>query len=109
MYNQRDIYRIHLDNQTKFHRDILCRNHIITRSLTNCCCIFKKKIVSEYDQEIPQSQNAYNPVAPRGTFMVNYTLDTTVLSAKSDSDPQCSLSGFALLISSVNSLKECAH
>ena len=24
------------------------------------------KIVSEYDQEIPQSQTAYNPVAPRG-------------------------------------------
>ena len=24
------------------------------------------KIVSEYDQEIPQSQNADNPVAPRG-------------------------------------------
>ena len=25
-----------------------------------------KKIVSEYDQEIPQSQTADNPVAPRG-------------------------------------------
>ena len=24
------------------------------------------KIVSEYDQEIPQSQTAHNPVAPRG-------------------------------------------
>ena len=24
------------------------------------------KIVSEYDQEIPQSQNADNPMAPRG-------------------------------------------
>ena len=24
------------------------------------------KIVSEYDQEIPQSQTAANPVAPRG-------------------------------------------
>ena len=24
------------------------------------------KIVSEYDQEIPQSQTANNPVAPRG-------------------------------------------
>ena len=24
------------------------------------------KIVSEYDQEIPQSQTAYNPMAPRG-------------------------------------------
>ena len=25
-----------------------------------------KKIVSEYDQEIPQSRTAYNPKAPRG-------------------------------------------
>ena len=34
-------------------------------------CIIKKasmlaKIVSEYDQEIPQSQTADNPIAPRG-------------------------------------------
>ena len=54
-----------------------------------------------------------NCIQPRGTARDIYvklsTLDTTVLSAKSDSDPQCSLSGFALLISSVNSLKECAH
>ena len=28
--------------------------------------IVKLKIVSEYDQEIPQSQTADNPVAPRG-------------------------------------------
>ena len=27
---------------------------------------FDLKIVSEYDQEIPQSQTADNPVAPRG-------------------------------------------
>ena len=27
---------------------------------------FELKIVSEYDQEIPQSQTADNPVAPRG-------------------------------------------
>ena len=27
---------------------------------------FDTKIVSEYDQEIPQSQTADNPVAPRG-------------------------------------------
>ena len=27
---------------------------------------FVSKIVSEYDQEIPQSQTADNPVAPRG-------------------------------------------
>ena len=30
-------------------------------------CIYEiSKIVSEYDQEIPQSQTADNPVAPRG-------------------------------------------
>ena len=28
--------------------------------------LFNTKIVSEYDQEIPQSQTADNPVAPRG-------------------------------------------
>ena len=30
------------------------------------CFPIYKKIVSEYDQEIPQSQTADNPVAPRG-------------------------------------------
>ena len=30
------------------------------------CFFFLSKIVSEYDQEIPQSQTADNPVAPRG-------------------------------------------
>ena len=35
------------------------------RSATACCFI-PSKIVSEYDQEIPQSQTADNPVAPRG-------------------------------------------
>ena len=29
-------------------------------------CTFLAKIVSEYDQEIPQSQTADSPVAPRG-------------------------------------------
>ena len=30
------------------------------------CTMEITKIVSEYDQEIPQSQTADNPVAPRG-------------------------------------------
>ena len=30
------------------------------------CLTCHSKIVSEYDQEIPQSQTADNPVAPRG-------------------------------------------
>ena len=29
-------------------------------------CLLSLEIVSEYDQEIPQSQTADNPVAPRG-------------------------------------------
>ena len=33
------------------------------------CCrrFFKPKIVSEYDQELPQSQTADNPMVPRGS------------------------------------------
>ena len=30
------------------------------------CRVLIKKIVSEYDQEIPQSQTADNPKVPRG-------------------------------------------
>ena len=39
-----------------------------TISLKLCNRVFDQstKIVSEYDQEIPQSQTADNPVAPRG-------------------------------------------
>ena len=35
--------------------------------LTNTYCA-TRKIVSEYDQEIPQSQTADNPMAPQGTI-----------------------------------------
>ena len=35
-------------------------------SCTYFCLSLTAKIVSEYDQEIPQSQTADNPVAPRG-------------------------------------------
>ena len=35
---------------------LVCHNHWLVAS----------EIVSEYDQEIPQSQTADNPVAPRG-------------------------------------------
>ena len=47
----------------------------VTRYVVPCSVSFKikwqakttgPKIVSEYDQEIPQSQTADNPVAPRG-------------------------------------------
>ena len=31
----------------------------------------ESKIVNEYDQEIPQSQTADNPVAPRGRAALN--------------------------------------
>ena len=36
---------------------------LLPKSLIFLFCL---KIVSEYDQEIPQSQTADNPVAPRG-------------------------------------------
>ena len=37
-------------------------------AINACFCLKYRipKIVSEYDQEIPQSQTADNPVAPRG-------------------------------------------
>ena len=43
----------------------------VNLDLPNARCLTEsatksKKIVSEYDQEIPQSQTADNPVAPRG-------------------------------------------
>ena len=37
---------------------------LVAQSVT--CLATDAKIVSEYDQEIPQSQTADNPVAPRG-------------------------------------------
>ena len=37
-------------------------------------CFFFKKKVSEYDQEIPQSQTADNPVAPRGILNTEISL-----------------------------------
>ena len=36
----------------------------------------ESKIVSEYDQEIPQSQTADNPVAPRGRAAQSCEIDT---------------------------------
>ena len=39
-------------------------NCSVYRRLGNNSCYIK--IVSEYDQEIPQSQTADNPLAPRG-------------------------------------------
>ena len=47
---------------------------VISPALSSICQTFQKniqkiliiKIVSEYDQEVPQSQTANNPKAPRG-------------------------------------------
>ena len=38
----------------------------------SCLQNILSKIVSEYDQEIPQSQTADNPVAPRGNAIGKY-------------------------------------
>ena len=49
--------------------ELVVKDHLISIS---CWVLLKvlsdplSKIVSEYDQEIPQSQTADNPVAPRG-------------------------------------------
>ena len=40
--------------------------YYITDQTPTQTCSHDPKIVSEYDQEIPQSQTADNPVAPRG-------------------------------------------
>ena len=42
----------------------MCHVHILSTSFLQM--LFDKKKVSEYDQEIPQSQTADNPMAPRG-------------------------------------------
>ena len=51
--------------------DILYLIKRLTRCHIKCCCYLMDlrvalEIVREYDQEIPQSQTADNPVAPRG-------------------------------------------
>ena len=47
-----------------------CRSIYVKKGMKLLAFIFEQssyaKIVSEYDQEIPQSQTADNPVAPRG-------------------------------------------
>ena len=45
------------------HKQILFDYSLHNQTLEN---VQSAKIVSEYDQEIPQSQTADNPVAPRG-------------------------------------------
>ena len=52
MYQQQQNRRLRIDS-------IL--NHLGLK-----CILLAPKIVSEYDQEIPQSQTADNPKAPRG-------------------------------------------
>ena len=41
-------------------------NHIYAVSDLDLDCLLMSKIVSEYDQEIAQSQTADKPMAPRG-------------------------------------------
>ena len=45
---------------------IIGKFHHKLKSVIILTGILSTKIVSEYDQEIPQSQTADNPVAPRG-------------------------------------------
>ena len=65
-----------LENCLSFHSCHFVKIHFLNKLLhayVRCVYIAKlnyqideSKIVSEYDQEIPQSQTADNPVAPRG-------------------------------------------
>ena len=48
------------------HPLVAVNNLVYLRKDRSDCGEFLSKIVSEYDQEIPQSQTADNPVAPRG-------------------------------------------
>ena len=47
-------------------QDHICFSIPIFIAIKNHIDIKRMKIVNEYDQEIPQSQTADNPVAPRG-------------------------------------------
>ena len=46
--------------------NVCIENGIALQIFMSSARIFIPKIVSEYDQEIPQSQTADNPVAPQG-------------------------------------------
>ena len=50
--------------QVKFRSLVMLQIYCIIQ-IHRIICIYSK-IVSEYDQEIPQSQTADNPLAPRG-------------------------------------------
>ena len=54
----------------------------MTRDFKQCCILTmvdSEKIVSEYDQEIPQSQTADKPMAPRGKATQTITKATSSL------------------------------
>ena len=46
--------------------DVTSQIEAINMKDADCLKKYDKKIVSEYDQEIPQSQSADNPMAPQG-------------------------------------------
>ena len=49
-----------------FSKSLLAAMETMHFHIAHAKLYFMTKIVSEYDQEIPQSQTADNPVAPRG-------------------------------------------
>ena len=61
------LFTVHVVKNVQVTSKLSPQNHFIT------------KIVSEYDQEIPQLQTADNPVAPRGTYIVFKTISTIIV------------------------------
>ena len=63
------MYPIYYSTKTFAFNNVLGDNHIqsfhLGRYIVGYTVVYEPKIVSEYDQEIPQSQTADNPVVPR--------------------------------------------
>ena len=71
--------------------------------------LYNAKIVSEYDQKIPQSQTTDNPVAPRGRAaqpLLTYLL--TFIKAW-DSNPKLSIQCMMAFTSICNIQSQCWH
>ena len=58
-------------NIQEYNHKMICISHHAIKCAMSCIHL-APKIVSEYDQEIPQSQTSDNPVAPREKKMLNH-------------------------------------
>ena len=62
--SKQEIKRLSSTTAPSFAKDN--NNQLELAQSYTCMSLAARKIVSEYDQEIPQSQTVDNPVAPRG-------------------------------------------